>query len=249
MNALGLEFFKIRRKKIGLMLLMFLTVEWLWVFMSVSRAIAKNPDQAVWEAAIFSISSMNGLFMPILTAIVISRICDMEHKGATWKMLLATNVKRSRLYGAKFACAMSLLLLGVLAQCAFILLLGCIKGFDGAIPFDLLLRFAGGSMLTGLAVAALQQWLSLGLKNQAFALCLGMLGGFAGMTAGLFPEAVRRLLIWSYYMDLGPVAYQYGESSGTYLIQQVSAGAVAAAVIMAILFYAAGNLTVTRQEV
>jgi hypothetical protein len=50
-------------------------------------------------------------------------------------------------------------------------------------------------------------------------------------------------------MDLGPVAYQYGESSGTYLIQQVSAGAVAAAVIMAILFYAAGNLTVTRQEV
>jgi hypothetical protein len=100
-----------------------------------------------------------------------------------------------------------------------------------------------------LAVAALQQRISLGIKNQAFALCLGMLGGFAGMTAGLFPAAVRRLLIWSYYMDLSPVAYQYGDNSGTYLIQHAGFGAVAAALIMAILFYAAGSLTVTRQEV
>ncbi|MHA7967437.1 ABC transporter permease [Paenibacillus sp. CAU 1782] len=248
-NALRLEFFKIRRKKIGLMLLMFLTVEWLWVFLSVSRAIAKNPDQAAWEAAIFSISSMNGLFMPILTAIIISRICDMEHKGATWKMLLSTNVKRSRLYGAKFACATVLLLLGTLIQCLFILLLGVMKGFEGSLPLELLMRFAGGSMLTGLAVSSLQQWISLGIKNQAFALCLGMLGGFAGMTAGLFPAAFRVMLIWSYYMDLSPVAYRYGENSGSYLIQYPGFGVAAAALIMAVLFYAMGSLTVTRQEI
>ncbi|GIO38357.1 multidrug ABC transporter permease [Paenibacillus antibioticophila] len=248
-KILGLEYFKIRRKKIWTMIILFLVVEMLWAFMSISRSIAGNPDQAVWEAVFFSISSMNGLFMPIISAIVVSRICDMEHKGATWKMLVATNVSRGHLYAAKYICANSLLLYGILAQGALMIVFGLIKDFPGALPIELLSRFIGGSLLTTLAVTALQQWISMAIKNQAFALCLGMLGGFIGMTAGLFPDAVRHIFIWSYYLDLSPVTYLYAEPSGSYMAQLVSPGIVAAALIMTILFYIAGSIHVTRQEI
>jgi hypothetical protein len=248
-KILGLEYFKIRHKKIWIMIILFLVVEMLWAFMSVSRSIARNPDHAIWESIVFSISSMNGLFMPIISAVVVSRICDMEHKGATWKMLVATNVNRGYLYAAKYICANSLLLFGIIVQTVLMIVFGLMKDFPGAPPTELLIRFIGGAMLTTLAVTALQQWISLAIKNQAFALCLGMLGGFIGMTAGLFPAAVRQIFIWSYYTDLSPVTYLYTEPIGTYMIQPVGAGIVVAALIMTVLFYIAGRTHVTRQEI
>jgi Uncharacterized protein conserved in bacteria len=248
-NTLGLEYFKIRRKKIWIMITFFIAAEMLWAFMSTSMSIARNPDHAVWESIFFSISSMNGLFMPIISAIVVSRICDMEHKGATWKMLVATNVSRDRLYAAKYICTNSLLLYGILAQTILMIAFGLIKDFPGGPPIDLLTRFLGGTMLTTLAVTALQQWISMAIKNQAFALCLGMLGGFIGMTAGLFPAIARHLFIWSYYLELSPVTFLYAESSSTYMVQPMGLGIVVAALMMTFLFYIAGNIHVSRQEI
>ncbi|MFD2876663.1 ABC transporter permease [Paenibacillus rhizoplanae] len=99
----------------------FLAAELGWASMSMSISISRSADNATWEALIFSLSSMNGLFLPILSAIVVSRICDMEHKGDTWKMLMTTSVGRQTVYAAKFVCAGSLLLYGILAQVVFLL--------------------------------------------------------------------------------------------------------------------------------
>lgn len=247
MTLLRLEYFKIRRKKIGLMLLLVLGAEMLWAAMSLSMSFTRNPDQAVWEAVIFSLSSMNGLFMPVVTAVVVSRICDMEQKGNTWKMLLATDVSPFRLYAAKYICSCSLLLAGILAQTGFILAFGWVKDLPGGAPLELLVPFICGALLTTAALAALQQWISIGIKNQAFALCAGMLGGFVGMTAGLFPAAIRRLAIWSYYLELSPVTYQFAEPSGTYVTQPVLSAAVLP-LLAGLLFYAAGSILTTRKE-
>lgn len=191
---------------------------------------------------------MNGFFMPIISAVIVSRICDMEHKGSTWKMLVATNVGRRHLYAAKYISTNSLLLYGIFVQALFIIVFGVIKDFPSTLPIDLFIRFIGG-LLTTLAVTALQQWISFAIKNQAFALCLGMLGGFIGMTAGLFPAAIRRIFIWSYYLDLSPVTYRYDESAGAYLVQPLSFGIVVGALIMTVLFYIAGIIHVSRQEI
>lgn len=164
-------------------------------------------------------------------------------------MLAATNVNRNRLYAAKYACAFSLLLLGLLAQIVLMAGFGILKNFPEPLPAGLLIRFLGGAMLPVIAVTALQQWISLAVKNQAFALCLGMLGGLAGMTAGLFPAAVRHALLWSYFLDLSPVLYQFGASSGAYSIQSQNAGLIAAALVMTILFYITGSIHASRQEI
>ncbi|APO43547.1 ABC transporter permease [Paenibacillus xylanexedens] len=249
MKALSLEYYKIRRKRIWVMLSLFLAAEMIWASMSMSISISRSAANASWEALIFSIASMNGLFLPIISAIVVSRICDMEHKGNTWKMLMTTNIGRNHVYTAKYICANSLILYGILAQAVFIVGFGLSKNISGPLPFSLLVQFVIGTLLTTLAITALQQWLSLTVRNQAFALCLGMLGGFIGTTSGLFPAGVRHLFIWSYYMDLNPVTYIYSASSGTYVSGMLPVGLFLAALLMAAIFYFAGNIHASRQEI
>ena len=248
MRELKLEFYKTRRKNIVPMLLFLLAAEMMWAFASNSMSVSRNPDQAVWESILFMTASLNGLFMPLITAIVASRLCDMEHKGAAWKLLAALDVGRGRLYAAKFGCAGILLLLAVTAQAILMALYGLAQGFPGGIPAGWLLRFTGGTMLTTLAVLALQQWVATAVRNQAFALCLGMLGSFAGLTAALFPAGVRRLLIWSYYLDLAPVTFRYAESSGTFAAQPWNGAVAGAALAVAFVCYIAGSFHVARQD-
>jgi lantibiotic transport system permease protein len=249
MKALILEYYKIRRRRVWAMLTLFLAAELGWASMSISISISRSAANATWEALIFSLSSMNGLFLPILTAIVVSRICDMEHKGDTWKMLMTTSVGRRSIYAAKYICAASLILYGILAQVAFIVGFGVLHKVEGPLPVPLLLQFTAGTLLANLLITAMQQWISLAVKNQAFALCLGMLGGFLGTTASLFPETVRQAVVWSYYLDLSPVTYVYKASSGSYIAGAMPLFQLSAALVLTLVLYIAGNTHVSKQAV
>ena len=47
---------------------------------------------------------------PILTAVIASRICDMEHRGNTWKLLECNNEKRRTIWFCKFMIVEGLML-------------------------------------------------------------------------------------------------------------------------------------------
>ncbi|NQX70668.1 ABC transporter permease [Paenibacillus alba] len=249
MKVLALEFYKLRRKRIALMMTIFLTIELIWIFMSMSIYMSRNSGSVSWPSIIVMAASVNGLFLPVMCAIAVSRISDMEHKGNTWKLLIATSVKRSQLYLAKYICANTVLLSYVLVQAVAIAGFGIINGFDGSLPLPLMVYFIGGAVLTNLAVTALQLWVSLAVKNQAFALCLGMIGGFVGMTAGLFPAPIRRVFAWSYYSELSPVGIVYTGPTVEYSFQYASAGLLTGIWLMTIIFFAAGSIHVTRQQI
>ncbi|MFD0870786.1 MULTISPECIES: ABC transporter permease [Paenibacillus] len=249
MKALALEFYKLRRKRIFAMMTLFLGAELAWAFVSISMSMSRHPDSTSWEALLVTVASMNGLFVPIMSAVAVSRICDMEHKGDTWKLLATTAVRRSRLYWAKYWCANILILYYISLQAAAIAGFGIVKGFAEPLPFSLLIPYIGGALLTSMAIVALQQWISLSVKNQAFALSLGMIGGFIGMAADFFPAGVRRLFIWSYYTGLSPVIYQYSNLSVDYRVQPLETGSLAFMSILIIILFTAGCFHFSRQEI
>ncbi|GMQ55986.1 ABC transporter permease [Vallitalea sediminicola] len=248
MKILMLEFLKLHRKRIILMITLFIGIEILWALMSVSIALSRNPSDTGWIATMVTLSSMNGLFLPIISSVVMSRICDMEYKGNTWKLLMSVNVKPSKVYAAKYICGNVLLLYAVLLQALSIIVFSILKGFAEPIPISMVLKFIGGTVLTTMAILALQQWISLSIKNQTFALCLGMIGGFLGMTADFYPIFVRRIFIWSYYTGLCPVTYHFANNSADYIIQNHGIGIFATVIIMTIIFYNAGSFHISRQE-
>ncbi|GAA3403198.1 ABC transporter permease [Paenibacillus hodogayensis] len=251
MKAFGLEWYKLRRKRLFLMVLLLAGVEMAWAFMAASMSISRIPDQAEWEPVVAMVASLNGLFAPILVAVCVSRICDMEHKGNTWKLLLSVSAKRGQLYAAKYGCAF-LIMAGVcLAQVLAIAAFGAAHGFGQQVPFVLLARFFIGTVIAHAVVIAVQQWLSMAVKNQAFALCLGMLGGFVGMAADLFPAGIRSLLLWSYYTGLSPIAQSYANDNVQFMVREPAAGVPIMALLIAagLVLYAAGSIHVSRQEV
>lgn len=251
MKAILLEFYKLRHKHLFLMMTLILLVEITWAFMATSMSISRNPEIARWETLMLMLSTMNGLFLPILSAICVSRICDTEHKGNTWKLLLAISVKRGHLYAAKYMCACLVMLWICILQVFSISAFGIIKGFDDPVPFLLLGQFLSGTVLTNMVIIALQQWVSMAVKNQAFALTLGMIGGFIGLAADLFPFGIRRLFVWSYYSGLSPIKQNYVNEQMQFITQDISNSLpMMSPLIMAGIFiYLAGSIHISRQEV
>src|SRR5690606_28150516 len=113
----------------------------------------------------------------------------------------------------KYILANSLLIFGIFVQAVWMMGFVLIKGFSNIFLSSLLFEFIGGTLLTTCAITALQQLISLVMKNQAFSLCLGTIGGLIGITSGLFPDTVRHIFIWSYYLDLSSVAMLYHNHS------------------------------------
>ncbi|MBN6187777.1 ABC transporter permease [Aneurinibacillus sp. BA2021] len=251
MKVISLELFKLRHKHLLLMVTLFLLVEIAWAFMATSMSISRNPDNAGWEPLIVMLSSMNGLFLPILTAICVSRICDMEHKGDTWKLLLTVSMRRSKLYAAKYISASIVMLWACMLQVLAIIAFDIVNGFEQPVPLSLLTRFFIGTLLTNMIIIALQQWVSMAVKNQAFALSLGMVGGFIGMAADLFPLGVRRIFVWSYYTGLSPITQSYTSEKMQFIVRDMSSLLPVMAVLIAagIGIYLAGSTHVSRQEV
>lgn len=248
MKILTLEFLKLRRKKILLMITLFMGVEILWALLAVSISLSRNPSDNGWMATIVTLATMNALFLPIISSVVMSRICDMEYKGNTWKLLRSVNVKPSNVYAAKYICGNILLLYAIVLQAIAIAIFSNVNGFAEPLPLSILLKYVGGTMLITMTILALQQWISLLFKNQTFALCLGMVGGFLGMTGDFFPSFLRRIIIWSYYTGLSPVACRFTDNSTHFILRNQNIGIFAVVILITIVFYIAGNSHVSRQE-
>lgn len=251
MKVISFELYKLRHKHLFLMVTLFLLVEIGWAFMASSMSISRNPDSARWETLIAMLSSMNGLFLPILSAICVSRICDMEHKGNTWKLLLTASVRRSQLYAAKYILASIILLWACMLQVLAIIVFGITNGIEQPVPAFLLTRFLIGTVLTNMIIIALQQWVSMAVKNQAFALSLGMIGGFVGLVADLLPSGVRRIFVWSYYTGLSPITQSYISAKIQFIVRDIRSLLPAAVILIVagIVIYLVGNIHVSRQEV
>lgn len=251
MKAITLEFYKLRHKHIFLMITLFIIIEIAWAFVATGMSVKGNSDQGEWELIISILSSMNGLFLPILSAVCVSRICDMEHKGNTWKLLLSLSIKRGQLYTAKYLCANSVMLYVCIVQVITAIIFGAVSRFEQQIPILLFLRFLSGTVLANMVIISLQQWVSMAVKNQAFSLCLGMIGGFLGLVADLLPAGIKRFFIWSYYTALSPITQSYSNEKVHLIIRKwnTTIPMITGLIITGIGIYLAGCWFVSRQEV
>lgn len=218
MKYLGLEFYKLKRKKIILMTFLFVGVEIMWCIMNSSRAITRNPDMLggfEYSYMIMSFTSLNGLFFPILISIITSRISDIEHKGDTWKLLKSSVTSLNSIYSSKFLCSAILVSVPVLMQVLSIILFGYFRGATESFSIFLILKYSLGTILVNIAIITLHLWIATVIPNQMIAITFGMVGSFIGLTSGLFYQGIRRLFIWSYYLELSPLSYAYDTVSGS----------------------------------
>lgn len=86
MKALGLEFYKCRRRKIFLVGLALLAAQLLWIAVSLRRMDASDLRQG-WLWLLYYLTMIDSFMLPMTVAVIASRNCEMEHKGSTLKSL------------------------------------------------------------------------------------------------------------------------------------------------------------------
>jgi len=196
-KALALEFHKIHRRRVWMIVAAMILVQILWSIWGVRRMDAHELSQG-WMFFLYQFPLLNSIMMPVIAAVVASRLCDIEHKGQMLK-LLNTVMPAGRLFAAKFICGALYMLAAVLLQLIVMVAVGYAVGFMGAPPFDKLFYYLLFTTAVNLTILLLQQVLSLLFVNQMVPLTVGLVGGLAGLFIMFFPQNLERFLLWGYY--------------------------------------------------
>ena len=171
MKYLGLELYKLKRRKVFLTFALILGVELLFVFSNYGNnenflGMISDPNAPAWEDLIVGPATMNGLFLPILAAVIASRICDMEHRGNTWKLLECNNENRKAIWFCKFTVVAVLMLAAILIQALVIVAYGNAVGIVEPLPVKTLWEFVLGTAMVTFVVVTIQVFFSLVFANQ-----------------------------------------------------------------------------------
>lgn len=153
-----------------------------------------------WMMFLYQLPLVNAIFMPILSIIVSSRLCDIEHKGLMLKQLLVIT-KKGKIYDSKFIYGVSIVMLCNLISWSATIIFGYIKGFEGSVPIKLYLLYLLFTIVPTISIYIFQHTVSLLFKNQAVTFFCGIIGTFLGLFSMFLPQVpmIRKSILWGYY--------------------------------------------------
>lgn len=196
-RALMVEFFKSHRRYTGWVIGFLLAAQILWSLWPLSRMDQDDLRQG-WMFLFFLFQLLDSLMMPVIVAVVMSRLCDIEHKGQTLR-LVNTLMAPGRLFDVKFIHGSLYMLTATLLQLLFIFGAGKIKGFSGEPPLAFFVFYFFLTSAVNLTLVVLQLSLSLLIHNQLVAFSTGLTGAFFGLFSLFFPAEIQKLAPWGYY--------------------------------------------------
>lgn len=247
-KALALEFYKIRRRRVWMIVGAMILVQILWSVWGVGRMDAHKLSQG-WMYFLYQYPLLNSIMMPVIAAVVASRLSDIEHKGQMLK-LLDTVMPAGRLFAAKFLCGALYMFAAVLLQVIVMVAVGHAVGFAGNPPLDKLLYYLLFTTAVNLTILLLQQILSLLFVNQMVSLTVGLIGGFAGLFIMFFPQNLERLLLWGYYGVLMFVGMNWDRATriSDFYYAPIDWGGFITLAVMFCAIYTIGHTLFVRKE-
>ncbi|MFB5189089.1 ABC transporter permease [Alicyclobacillus fastidiosus] len=140
------------------------------------------------------IQNTDHLLMPTLilgVTLFVSMLSGLEHRGHTWKQLLALPVSRAQIYLSKFIWIAGLLAVSSTLCAALTLCIGFAFGFSTHVAWLPVLRECYYPYLAAYGMIAIQLLISMVFANQAFAVTLGVLGMImSGLTDAITPDSL-----------------------------------------------------------
>lgn len=196
-HCFTVELKKHRRMHMWLIPAGFLAVLFFWAMFSHKNTDAYDLAQG-YTNLFFQLPMLNCILMPLMLSVIASRLCDMEIKGETLKLIL-TLEEKGCFYDLKFIHECMYLFAFVLGEGGIMLLCGRLYHYTETLSLSLLLRHLALTFLVGAVVLGLQHFLSLLSHNQILPLLTGFAGSFLGLFSLYFPPVVARLILWGYF--------------------------------------------------
>lgn len=209
-KALSMEFYKVRHRKVGLTVLAVIAVQFMFALWNMKYKNTHELSQG-WMDSFYTFSSINCIFMPMLAAVIGSRLSDIEHKGNTLKLLKAI-MPGKQLFAAKFLCGGFYMFITIFLQAGIMIFIGNLRGITQEFPYGYFCYYVLFTTIINLTLLLLQLMLSLQFVNQTIAFAVAIVGTFLGLYS-LFFENAARYVIWGYYMVLSPVRMDWNKST------------------------------------
>jgi hypothetical protein len=249
MKALTMEFYKLRRRKVWLIVALMIGVQLMWALRTFTNIDASRLDHG-WLYCLYQFPILNAIMMPVIAAVVASRISDMEHKGQTLK-LIKTIMPAGRLFDAKFLCGSVYMVSAALLQLLIVVAAGIVKGFGGDVPVVRLGCYFIFTVAVSLTILLFQQILSLMFANQMISLSVGLIGSFAGLFIMFFPQGLERFILWGYYGVLMSVGMDWNSTSriANYYWTPIDWPGIISLLIMFSAIYIVGRTLFVRKEI
>lgn len=242
-KLLYLEFYKTKRRKVWLSVFLMIVFQLLWAAWAMSR-FDENDLQQGWQYVLYQFPMINTIMMPVITAVIASRMADIEHKGQTLKQL-ETLTSAGRVFAVKYLCCALHILCAIVLQIVIMIWLGTVKGFDGGVPSSEFVCYFFTCSVVSLTILLIQHTLSMLIPNQMISLAVGLLGALAGLWALFFPQQFTRIVVWGYYGLLSTVHMDWNPTTRVvkYSWQPVDmAGCISIAVFLVVLYYVGSTL-------
>ena len=203
MNVLKMEFYKLRHKKMGMMVILMGLFQYMYLTWAMGR-MESNESGQEWMNCLYLVFQINIILMPLFIATIASRLSDMEHKGNMFKCLKVL-VSSHRLFNTKILCGLSYLMGIVGLQVIAMILVSKQQSFIQVMPIKYLGYYIGVVLLIDVTLFLLQLNLSLLFTNQMIAFVIAIVGTFLGLYSMFFSEKVAGWIVWGYYALLAPV--------------------------------------------
>ncbi|MFR8548920.1 MAG: ABC transporter permease [Lachnospiraceae bacterium] len=188
---------KSRRRYIWSIPAIFWGFEFLWALWQLSTASSDDMRHG-YTMLLYNLPMLNVILLPIMCAVIASRLCDMEIKGDTLK-LLYTMQKRTVLYDCKYLLGLKYLALFSLGQGALLPLCGMLYPIREQLDPVQLAQSVVVVFTVSALVLCVQQFLSMHSRSQILPLVTGLAGSFLGLFSMFFPADISRLILWGYY--------------------------------------------------
>lgn len=196
-RQLSAEQKKTAHKKIWLVPSAFLLFQTLWWTFQMSHA-SQQDFQTGYLMSFYHFPIMNTLLLPLMIAVIASRLCDMEIKGDTLKSLY-TLQHPSSFFNFKYLNGLKYLLFFTAGQGILLVISGKLCNFTDPFPPSMFALHLTSTFAVSAVLLLIQQTLSLLSDNQMMPLVVGLSGCFAGLFSMFFPQKISLLILWYYY--------------------------------------------------
>jgi len=204
-----LEFAKMRRQHLPLLAAGLLTVvvalSSMSLFVDENRSKFTDPQALPWAGLLLNYVFMSAMVAPLFTAIIASRVTEIEHSGNGWMMAAGSGIGSGKLCHAKLI-ALSLIIFPLaFIQSALLLCIGHIAGIARPIDWGPWLTYSFLLVFVEVAFCALHLCLSTHVENQLVGIGCGLLGSFIAVFCLLLPRAISLFIPWGYFAAIAPV--------------------------------------------
>lgn len=157
-----------------------------------------------YSGLFYSIPVMNTVVMPLGTAVLASRLWDLESKEKCCRMLLTLQSRGELFLGKTVVAALQILLIGAMESVG-VLVLGKQAGYTEVLDWGQFWWMAVSTFAVNVMLFFLWLMLSIRFDNQVPTLAAGMVGSLSGLFAAFMPPMVSYVMPWGYYIPLSSI--------------------------------------------